>query len=248
MSSENSDKVEASPAEPEFPWKQGLAMTLIIYLALRGAGALFKLACSRIGERFGISPAKLVSEFWIFSIAPVLILSIWVFWCFRDKSSCIRLHEAVRMKKIWSRSMWPSPASILLMTAVITAGRIAYITIIDSKVRSPAEWLSYSLQISSAVLAAPFIEEIYYRGLLNNALCQVFIHRGKGKIAAQTWALLWSSVFFGVGHPAGTIQITISGLIFGVAYRFSGNLWVPIFCHAIMNLMAMEYWITHGLI
>lgn len=88
-------------------------------------------------------------------------------------------------------------------------------------------------------LAAPFFEEIVYRGLAVGALMRIC---GWPLIAA----CLWPAVFFGAAHAwqggdwqevAGIVGITSAGgLLFGWLYaRWDFNLWPSIFLHAGLN-------------
>lgn len=93
-----------------------------------------------------------------------------------------------------------------------------------------------------------FIEELYLRGLLLNIIEKLF---GKQR-RATLWAVIISSVFFGFGHIFGALKdaplliiskvvwTTCLGIYFGAIYKKSGNLWVPIILHALINFAAVS--------
>lgn len=82
-----------------------------------------------------------------------------------------------------------------------------------------------------AVIGAPLIEEIVFRGIVFRSLRRV----------SPPWvAILASSVLFGLYHM-NTVQIvyaTLMGLVAGIIYEKSNNLLFPILIHVANNLVA----------
>lgn len=93
------------------------------------------------------------------------------------------------------------------------------------------------------------VEELYVRGLLLNFIEKLL----DGKKHATLIAVTLSSVVFGVGHIFGTlgqpIIVIVSkvvwtvgmGIFFGTVYKKTGNLWVPIIFHFLVNVGALPY-------
>lgn len=93
------------------------------------------------------------------------------------------------------------------------------------------------------------MEELYLRGLLQNIIKIWFGERKNSTI----YAILISSVLFGLGHIFGalgqpaltiiakTIWATALGIYFGGVYVVSRNLWVPIILHFIINLCGIPF-------
>ena len=96
------------------------------------------------------------------------------------------------------------------------------------------------------------VEEIYVRGLLLNFIEKLFSTR-KNKTAI---AIISSSVIFGVGHVFGVLGQPIlvivtkviwtiaMGMYFGVSYKKTENLWLPIILHFIIDICALPYCFT----
>jgi membrane protease YdiL (CAAX protease family) len=96
------------------------------------------------------------------------------------------------------------------------------------------------------------VEELYVRGLLLN-LIEVLLHKNKNKTLL---AIIISSVIFGLGHIFGVlgqsiwiilakIVFTISmGIYFGVIYKKSKNLYLPIIIHFFIDVCALPYCFT----
>lgn len=98
-------------------------------------------------------------------------------------------------------------------------------------------------------IALSIIEEVYLRGLLLN-LIEKLLCSSKN---TTLWAVLISSVLFGLGHIFGEIGkaplLIISkvvwticlGIYLGATYKKSGSLWVPITLHTLINIAAVPF-------
>lgn len=105
---------------------------------------------------------------------------------------------------------------------------------------SPAEELGPA-DFIWPTLAAPLLEEIFYRGLAVGALMRL--------AQWKLWpACLWPALFFGLAHlwqggswadASGVVAITgAGGLLFGWLYvRWNNNLWPPVLLHIGMNTL-----------
>ena len=92
----------------------------------------------------------------------------------------------------------------------------------------------------SAVVAAPLAEELFFRGLVQNAL----LRAGWSTRAS----IVGAAVSFGLVHmnqPHAVPALVALGVLFGMAYRRSGRLLVPFLMHAAFNLKTM-LWVTLG--
>ncbi len=97
-----------------------------------------------------------------------------------------------------------------------------------------------------------FVEELYVRGLFLNVVEKIAYKRGN----KTNIAIAVSSVVFGLGHipgmlGMGALVITFKlistigmGLYFGVIYKKTGNLWIPILLHAFIDVCALPYCFT----
>jgi CAAX amino terminal protease family. len=93
------------------------------------------------------------------------------------------------------------------------------------------------------------IEELYVRGLLLNLIEKIF---SKSKNSTLI-AIIISSVIFGLGHVLGVLNQSIlvivgkvvwtvgMGMFFGMIYKKTNNLWLPIIIHFIINVCALPY-------
>ena len=96
------------------------------------------------------------------------------------------------------------------------------------------------------------IEELYIRGLLLNFIEKLFVTRKNKTVIA----IVSSSVIFGAGHIFGVLGQPIlvivakvvwtvaMGLYFGVIYKKTENLWLPIILHFIIDICALPYCFT----
>jgi uncharacterized protein len=132
-------------------------------------------------------------------------------------------------------------AGILLGLFITALSGVAYQ--FNSAYRRSAD---YYLEIVLKPLALPDLiwlgllpglsEELLFRGVLLPAL------------GMNNFAVILSSVFFGILHLSGSQQwpyviwATIIGFIFGYSVLISGNLLVPIVAHIVTNLVSSYVW------
>ena len=98
-------------------------------------------------------------------------------------------------------------------------------------------------------IGVAIVEELYVRGLLLNLL-ERFLKRSSNSVL---YAVILSSLIFGLGHIPGTLGMPVSvtmakvvwtvgmGIYLGMVYTKSGNLWVPILIHFLINVSAIPY-------
>lgn len=98
-------------------------------------------------------------------------------------------------------------------------------------------------------IGVAIIEELYVRGLLLNLIEKMFY-----KIQNSTLtAVILSSAIFGIGHIFGTLNqpllVIISkviwtigmGMFFGMVYKKTNNLWLPVIIHFLINVCSLPY-------
>lgn len=90
-----------------------------------------------------------------------------------------------------------------------------------------------------AVIGAPIIEELFFRGLLMRAFVPVL--GGAGAVIAQAvvFALAHVNPVFGRGNIGIAVGILVAGLVFGYLARRSRRLGPSMFAHGFFNLVAM---------
>jgi uncharacterized protein len=116
---------------------------------------------------------------------------------------------------------------------------------IRTKAGKAAKRLSFLLPSSSeerrwwwlVCITAGICEEVVYRGFLLHYFHVVPFH------LSLTWALLASSVIFGMGHLyqgiAGAVQTVVLGFVLGVMFLMTGNLLLPTVVHAVVDLRVL---------
>ncbi len=98
-------------------------------------------------------------------------------------------------------------------------------------------------------IGAAIIEELYVRGLLLNLIEKMMAKNKNSTLIA----VVLSSVLFGVGHIFGVLNqplpVIVSkvvwtigmGIFFGMVYKKTNNLWLPIIIHFLINVCALPY-------
>lgn len=99
------------------------------------------------------------------------------------------------------------------------------------------------------------VEEFYVRGLFLN-IVESFAEKKAHKTEI---AVIVSSVVFGLGHIPGMLGMGLfvilfkvistigMGLYFGTIYKKTGNLWVPIVMHSVIDICALPYCFTQNM-
>ncbi|MCB0686578.1 MAG: CPBP family intramembrane metalloprotease [Saprospiraceae bacterium] len=87
------------------------------------------------------------------------------------------------------------------------------------------------LNIMLAVVVGPLMEELVFRGLLlQRLMVKMSVNR----------ALIISSILFGVLHFESWLSAAIFGLMMGLLFLKTSNLWVPIIVHIFNNLVVVS--------
>ena len=125
--------------------------------------------------------------------------------------------------------------------------------------RAPNRWLAVTC-IVLAVIVAPVLEELFFRGLLQTSLARLFdwgialfqqMLRGRGltddldglaissraRILARWGAIIVTAALFAAVHfePTFLAPLFVLAVGLGYAYERTGNLWVTITAHALFN-------------
>ncbi len=134
----------------------------------------------------------------------------------------------------------------MLIAIMVPAGLALWSEKIRTKAGKAAKKLAFLLPSTGeerrwwwwlVCVTAGVCEEVVYRGFLLHYFHTVPFH------LSLTWALVVSSVIFGIGHlyqgVAGGVQTAVIGFMFGVIFLMTGNLVIPIVVHAVMDLRVL---------
>ena len=98
-------------------------------------------------------------------------------------------------------------------------------------------------------IGVAIIEELYVRGLLLNLIEKMFAKSKNSTLPA----VVLSAVIFAAGHIFGVLNQSLivivskvvwtigMGMFFGMVYKKTNNLWLPIMLHFIINVCALPY-------
>jgi membrane protease YdiL (CAAX protease family) len=89
------------------------------------------------------------------------------------------------------------------------------------------------------IVVVPFVEEIFFRGLLLQSLVRIF--RGAGRVVGPVLATLATGILFGLAHaePIELAGLALFGAILSVMAYKTGRLGACIFAHAAFNCVAI---------
>ncbi len=221
---------------PPLPWTTrhvliSLAVIALAFAIVIGsiAGIINVIDLTRWGQHVLLLAATLLLQ-------AIMALSVW--------------HFAVRpIHGRWSllgfRRIRPISTTLIAIagTTLCQTLVIAYVLIVTAlglDALIPADpfesWdinaVSFAVIAVSAIVIAPLVEEIFFRGFMYQAL----------RRSMPLWpAVILTGIAFGVAHvdPAVMIPIAIVGIILLGIYRWTGNLWSSIITHAGYNTIAV---------
>ncbi len=89
----------------------------------------------------------------------------------------------------------------------------------------------YHFVFLSVVLLGPIVEELMFRGIIQKQL--------RKKIPFP-FPLLFSALAFGYWHqePVQVVYTAIMGLMIGIVYEYTGNLFFPLYMHVLNNFLS----------
>lgn len=116
----------------------------------------------------------------------------------------------------WMKTFWPNDMSQDLVEAFRNSDSL------------PAKLLT----VFAAVIVAPLVEEIVFRGFVYGVIKRYT----DSYFAAVCSALLFATVHF---HVGSLFPLTLLALTFCLAYELTGNLLVPMIMHAIFNATSL---------
>jgi uncharacterized protein len=181
---------------------------------------------------------------------PILFILGWISLRLRDGGW--KAAGLTPPKSWWKTVAWAvGAAAVLQVGSELVIGPLAHWIWpapehVSDVIGSPA--LGWRKALTTLLIVwtfAAFGEELSYRGYLLTRAADVF----RRSNAAYFLAMLLVAVLFGFGHfykgPAGVLDSTYSGLVYGCAYLLSGrNLWAPILAHGISDTFALLVYFT----
>lgn len=214
----------------EVPWRWtdviiGLAPDLYFIVA----GALINSAWLWVGPRWLWLPFAVLLMAWMF-LYPMSIV--------RRRARPTRLP---RPRAIFVEALYALLGTVITTVVVAVVFSVLFYLIEDratptmpwKPIAASPRWYDTVGLLLLALLLAPVAEEVFFRGMLYNALRQ----RLHVAVAAPLQAII-----FGVSHhfgPADTAGVVLIGLALALLYEWRKTLIAPVFMHAMVNAFAM---------
>lgn len=221
---------------PDNPFQNLRARTLIPFTIFVAIGLY--LAFRIVAGMTPIDPEDPATEVAAAEIALYGALALWIWWACRRTGIGIRrlvgplpagyswlpVLGILVVSGLFSYGTWYSTAYGL---SRIAPGMLALL-IEPGPLMPTGSIASGVMWTLSAVVLAPVLEEVIFRGILVNRL---------GVKWGVRTGIVVSSVLFGVGHPVDPAGAMVFGLVAAVLYFQTRTLIVPIAFHAANNLV-----------
>lgn len=196
-------------------WIPELVLGAVIFIVLYGI------------SQWVLDLAPVASKFIVIPVAAIVLLMLFIAWT--------RLFEGKwRFDLVAKKTSGYLSAGMLIgfVYFMLTAG-ILYIFGCYSPLYASPDWFAISLNLFFFFFVACG-EEVIFRGILFRMIDERF---------GMWWALCISALLFGFVHifqPGSSIWSSLAiaveaGVLLGVAFKYSGSLWLPIGIHWIWN-------------
>jgi exosortase E/protease (VPEID-CTERM system) len=217
--------LESNPPSAENP----TLVYLMPFLAILSAGMIATAASGGFEWLYPLRLVAAAAPLWIFRkrykelnwhigwLAPTAGVAIFVIWIGLDWVARIRV-----------QSQGPDPGMPLAL------------------IGSPVtRWLWIACRVTAAVVTVPVAEELAFRGYLMRR----FISADFSSVSfrSTTWfALIASSVAFGLLHGGQWISGILAGILFGLLVKREGRIGDAVVAHAAANALLAAYVLSYG--
>ncbi|MCK6482745.1 MAG: CPBP family intramembrane metalloprotease [Phycisphaerae bacterium] len=135
---------------------------------------------------------------------------------------------------------WPAVWGVAMLTRTVVQRIAPHVSLPEHTaveyLRSPETTrIEVGLVVLGAALLAPVMEELLFRGVLQNAAANA---------ARSTWAgIVVSALMFGLIHAElhHVPALMVFGAVLGYAYVRSGSLWLPVLMHVVFNVKTLVF-------
>lgn len=103
-------------------------------------------------------------------------------------------------------------------------------------------YLMVALRLAGAALVVPVMEELFWRSFIMRWIDRVYFS-AVSPASVSTKALIISSLLFASEHSYWFAGL-IAGLVYGVLYIRTQNLWAPVIAHAVTNAV-LGVWVLY---
>lgn len=94
-------------------------------------------------------------------------------------------------------------------------------------------------------LGAFMLANLFFVSLAEEALFRGYIQQRLSQLAGNTWGLVIAAIVFGLAHSAGgpllVFFATLTGILYGLAWLWSGRIWVSTLVHFSFNLLHLLF-------
>ena len=206
-------------------------LTVIILAALNNVGSspeeIMKIAAGLAENGYALSLASISSAI----VTLLLILGIIKL----RKKSNISNYLGLKLTDFKTTGIWLIAVVVLVLVADVVISMLGYPVVPDFMFNIYDTRGSIFVLVLGIVIAAPIIEEVFFRGFLIKGLSATFIGEyGAILISSLMWAAV--HVQYDVYH---LVIIFLLGIFLGVARVKSGSLFLVILLHSTVNLLSL---------
>ena len=215
-----------------------------VFVVLAAAYVLVPLIVVN-GLRIAFPFIKSIEEFaWMQSVTMLSCLALFTFMSFYYRVDVLYF-LGLRPERPANYYLWQSLMAFLALSVIIVLFTLSanHFGLKSQQAAAPLQGNELYLYIIFAVMMAPVLEEIIFRGMIQAAFL---------KYVSPLWTVLLTCILFTVVHgtdwnkPLALIYIFLSGLVLGIWRQRTGSLIPGMVAHFGNNLMASVLLLMRG--
>lgn len=241
-----------------FPWKRGalaalgaFALTFIVISVVGIATTLAEELATRVPLFNSIDPLVFGAAFELVSYLAIFGSAIAFLRLFVGRTESLAEVTKSRLSSLRGNLVKFVVIGVGAYFAAMIVTQLLYSVVALPEPVSPAGNFAKSLSPTafiffalSACVAAPILEELLFRGLLQNMLRAGFRNGFMGQLAgdrvADAFGIVLTAAIFAIAHGtlSGFPPLFVMGLALGIVYARTNNLYASMILHAINNIVA----------
>lgn len=173
----------------------------------------------------------------IFNIYLYLLILVWIVWTlYRSEIRFVNLSTKESVKIPWLKLLVFTPFVKFTSAAIMALVGLVFLYLFPDIFSSVSNDIDNQLQpfetflsFITVIILAPFVEELFFRGMLLNKWRNKFgLFKG----------ILLTSLIFALIHPFNFFAAFLTSILYSLLYVKTKKIYVPILAHAIGNLLA----------
>lgn len=220
MTNQLPESHEAQETTAWYPTIKQAWWLMVVLMLMQVPASIPSIGLKIAAEKLAIPVLDMIGQ----TLAYVLAFGLTIWYAFRKRGS--RTLSFATVPAI----AYPVAAVGMIALGLLAEPLVSAIPMPD-KLNELLRELFNKDMIITAVIAAPVLEEVLFRGIIQDGFLKQY---------SPARSIIWSAVIFGVIHmiPAQALNACFLGLAFGWLYYRTRSLWLCMFLHFVNNSLS----------